>query len=299
MQGELKGRKVRQRQWPVFFRKFENFTLELFMWALCAVTTRQNNLTSSDGRAEVLSLVPVYDMCNHEDGVYSTDFATAGVNRELICSAFRAFKKGEEFRIFYGTRPNAELLMYAGFVMKPGTNSHDFVKLPQELPEDDALFGIKKLILAKLGYQGTKPVFKIAGPNQAEGLHALTKFTRVRMLTKEEATDVLKMIHEADDVSALLNESLTPRNEEATHQYLQTLLTNLSTSRAKALKALESAEAKDPRSATNLPLYLSKTLLQNEAALIDMAKIMQETAAMNLNHAHQPTATNEQRVDGQ
>ena len=278
VQSELKRKKVRPRQWPVFFRKSEHFTFELFMWALCAVTTRQNNLAKSDNEPMMLSLVPVYDMCNHEAGAYSTVYMPSDMGHELICGAMRDFEEGEEFRIYYGSRPNSELLIYSGFVMKPGENSDDFVKFPQELPEDDPLFGIKKLILTKLGYRGTKPVFKIAGPNQAEGLDALTRFTRVRVLVKDDASAVLKAIHEADDTATILSKPVNARNEEATHRYLINLFKELSKSKAEAFAALKSTETKEISTASKL----ARSIFECEIALIDMAKILVNTAAMNL-----------------
>ena len=91
----------------------ETFTLDAFMWAVAIVMTRQNNLplgvVGHDGKpVSVLSLVPVFDLANHEDGEFSTDFradAESGGEGKggLVCFAKRGFKQGEQLRIFYGT----------------------------------------------------------------------------------------------------------------------------------------------------------------------------------------------------
>ena len=92
----------------------QTFTLDAFMWAVAIVMTRQNNVplgVERDGKAtSVLSLVPVFDMANHEDGEFSTDFRTdaeAGGEGKggLVCFAKRDFEQGEQLRIFYGVAP--------------------------------------------------------------------------------------------------------------------------------------------------------------------------------------------------
>ena len=54
-----------------------------------------------------MALVPVFDLANHEDGEFSTDFRTdaeAGGEGKggLVCFAKRDFARGEQLRIFYG-----------------------------------------------------------------------------------------------------------------------------------------------------------------------------------------------------
>ncbi len=84
------------------------FTLSLYMWAVAVVMTRQNNMPiGSKKRDMVLSLVPVFDLANHESGEFSTDFVhdeTSGNKGGLVCFAHRDFLAGEQLRIFYGLR---------------------------------------------------------------------------------------------------------------------------------------------------------------------------------------------------
>ncbi|KAI5634177.1 rubisco LSMT substrate-binding domain-containing protein [Phthorimaea operculella] len=72
--------------------------------------TRQNNIQLAD--TDVTAFIPLWDMCNHEQGKITTDF-----NKELSrgeCYALRDFKSGEQIFIFYGARSNADLFLHNG-----------------------------------------------------------------------------------------------------------------------------------------------------------------------------------------
>ncbi|CAB3360281.1 Hypothetical predicted protein [Cloeon dipterum] len=61
--------------------------------------TRQNFVVSSDGKSMVNALIPLWDLCNHEQGRLSTDFLPEKDHSE--CLAWRRFSRGEQIFIFY------------------------------------------------------------------------------------------------------------------------------------------------------------------------------------------------------
>jgi len=42
--------------------------VEFFSWAVSTVMTRQNLIPSPDGSRMIHALIPMWDMCNHENG---------------------------------------------------------------------------------------------------------------------------------------------------------------------------------------------------------------------------------------
>ena len=60
-----------------------------------------------------LSLVPLWDLCNHqENSDLSTDYNVQ--EQRLVCYASQDYDIGEEFKIFYGHRSSLEY-----FIRKP------------------------------------------------------------------------------------------------------------------------------------------------------------------------------------
>ena len=96
-----------------------------FIWVVSCVMSRQNQIPSSNGRAAALALIPLWDMCNHTNGQITTDFDLE--NHGCICYAGSKMEAGGQFTIFYGARPNADLLLHQGFVYPE--NSHDSLKI--------------------------------------------------------------------------------------------------------------------------------------------------------------------------
>ncbi|KDO35002.1 hypothetical protein SPRG_01065 [Saprolegnia parasitica CBS 223.65] len=122
------------------------FTLENFLWATSVVLTRQNNVpTPADPRA--LALIPGWDLCNHAPGAITTYFEAA--QRGVVCDAMTSFAPGEQLTIFYGPRPNAELLVYSGFCLP--VNAYDTLRLRLVAGPDDALWKVRAMVLTKLG----------------------------------------------------------------------------------------------------------------------------------------------------
>ena len=97
-----------------------------FCWAVSSVTTRQNKIPlKGDSGSHDLALIPLWDMCNHIEGVITTDYDP--VTRQCICYAAHPVAVGEEICIYYGPRPNSELLLHSGFVY--ADNRRDYLKI--------------------------------------------------------------------------------------------------------------------------------------------------------------------------
>ena len=64
-------------------------------------------------------------MSNHANGVIRTDYSLE--SEVCVSYANRFFKAGDEFKIFYGPRSNAELFTHQGFVYPP--NKSDTVRI--------------------------------------------------------------------------------------------------------------------------------------------------------------------------
>ncbi|XP_073946251.1 SET domain containing 3 [Choristoneura fumiferana] len=133
---------------PVLKSLLEVFTFENYRWAVSTVMTRQNNLELAS--TNTTAFIPLWDMCNHDHGVITTDF-----NKELNrgeCFALRDFQPNEQIFIFYGARSNADLFLHNGFVYPK--NQHDSLSLALGVSSSDPLRESKRTLLAKLGLAG-------------------------------------------------------------------------------------------------------------------------------------------------
>ncbi|KAL8168972.1 UNVERIFIED_CONTAM: Histone-lysine N-methyltransferase setd3, partial [Gekko kuhli] len=98
----------------------DSFTYDDYRWAVSSVMTRQNQIPAEDGSRVTLALIPLWDMCNHTNGLQlplSAEEIIAGVwmtcmgyaieNRQITtgynleddrceCVALQDFKPGEQ-----------------------------------------------------------------------------------------------------------------------------------------------------------------------------------------------------------
>lgn len=128
----------------------EMFSYSNFEWAVSVVMTRQNQLPSAlPGHPPALALVPVWDMCNHAPGPHTTSVAIDPVTdtASVECAAMRTFEKGAAITIFYGKRPNIELLLYSGFVQPE--NEFDAVPITVSFKGEDRRENVTKVVLAR------------------------------------------------------------------------------------------------------------------------------------------------------
>lgn len=98
-----------------------------FVWAVSCVMSRQNEIPLRDGKETTLALIPLWDMCNHTLTQMATDFNLD--NRSCECYAAYPLREGEEFKIFYGARSNAELFIHQGFAYPPHNGDSLRIKL--------------------------------------------------------------------------------------------------------------------------------------------------------------------------
>jgi len=127
------------------------FTFELFRWAVSVVMTRQNMIPTSTG-GESLALIPLWDMINHSQGEYTTQYDLARDQVEFF--AMTNTPRDKQILMFYGPRPNSELLLHAGFVHRG--NLHDSVEVKVEVDTQEPLARVKLLLLEKQGVELVK-----------------------------------------------------------------------------------------------------------------------------------------------
>lgn len=92
------------------------------------------------------TLIPFWDMANHDNGEMSTDFDD---DKDCtLCMAHRHFEVGQQFTIFYGVRANIDLLVHNGFVFE--SNQDDCLTLKLGISKNDALAADKVSFLEEL-----------------------------------------------------------------------------------------------------------------------------------------------------
>ncbi|XP_004584591.2 actin-histidine N-methyltransferase [Ochotona princeps] len=158
----------------------DSFTYEDYRWAVSSVMTRQNQIPTEDGSRVTLALIPLWDMCNHTNGLITTGYNLEDDRCE--CVALQDFRAGEQIYIFYGTRSNAEFVIHSGFFFD--NNSHDRVKIKLGVSKGDRLYAMKAQVLARAGIP-TSSVFALhfsEPPISAQ----LLAFLRVFCMTEEE-----------------------------------------------------------------------------------------------------------------
>uniref|UniRef100_A0A3Q2YJM6 protein-histidine N-methyltransferase n=1 Tax=Hippocampus comes TaxID=109280 RepID=A0A3Q2YJM6_HIPCM len=76
------------RQYAYFYKLFqthpaasvlplkESFTFDDYRWAVSSVMTRQNEIPTEDGSQITQALIPLWDMCNHTNGLVGSSFPT-------------------------------------------------------------------------------------------------------------------------------------------------------------------------------------------------------------------------------
>ncbi len=106
-----------------------NISWDLFRWSMSVVMTRQNHIPYVDLMTsevkESHTLIPMWDMMNHEGGKMTTLFDPELDSLEY--RAMRAFEDGSEITMHYGDRSNEQLLIYSGFVSDSTNSSDDFI----------------------------------------------------------------------------------------------------------------------------------------------------------------------------
>ena len=126
-------------------------TYNEYRWAVSTVMTRQNLVPGRDSETPVNTLIPMWDLANHANGVLSTDFDPE--KPATVCHAHREFQAGEQFTIFYGVRSNADLLIHNGFVFPD--NQTDSLTVKLGVAKTDPLSATRLKLLEKLELHNT------------------------------------------------------------------------------------------------------------------------------------------------
>uniref|UniRef100_A0ABD2X794 protein-histidine N-methyltransferase n=1 Tax=Trichogramma kaykai TaxID=54128 RepID=A0ABD2X794_9HYME len=129
------------------FRMDIMFEFYLKRWAVSTVMTRQNMIPVKNEDKMILSLIPFWDMCNHEEGRITTNFDLSTNSCE--CFAMRHFKKSDQIFIHYGSRTNTEFFIHSGFL--PENNHNDSFRLRLGISHLDPLKEQRIYLLNKLG----------------------------------------------------------------------------------------------------------------------------------------------------
>ncbi|XP_068111092.1 actin-histidine N-methyltransferase [Hyperolius riggenbachi] len=199
------------RQYAYFFKVIQThpnasklplkdaFTFDDYRWAVSSVMTRQNQIPTEDGSRVTLALIPLWDMCNHTNGLITTGYNLEDDRCE--CVALQQFQAGEQIYIFYGTRSNAEFVIHNGFFFE--NNTHDRVKIKLGVSKSDRLYAMKAEVLARAGIP-TSSVFALhvtEPPISAQ----LLAFLRVFCMTEDELKEHLIGEHALNKIFTLGN----------------------------------------------------------------------------------------------
>ncbi|XP_053701971.1 actin-histidine N-methyltransferase [Synchiropus splendidus] len=163
----------------------DSFTFDDYRWAVSSVMTRQNQIPTEDGNHITQALIPLWDMCNHTNGLITTGYNLEDDRCE--CVALQDYKAKEQIYIFYGTRSNAEFVIHNGFFFQD--NSHDRVKIKLGVSKSERLYAMKAEVLARASI----PASCIFALHCNEPLISarLLAFLRVFCMTEEELKDCL------------------------------------------------------------------------------------------------------------
>ncbi|CDQ62671.1 unnamed protein product [Oncorhynchus mykiss] len=74
------------------------FTYDDYRWAVSSVMTRQNQIPTEDGSRVTLALIPLWDMCNHTNGLITTGYNLEDDRCE--CVALQDYKENDQVEGF-------------------------------------------------------------------------------------------------------------------------------------------------------------------------------------------------------
>ncbi|XP_068451613.1 actin-histidine N-methyltransferase [Clinocottus analis] len=163
----------------------DSFTFDDYRWAVSSVMTRQNQIPTEDGSGVTLALIPLWDMCNHTNGLITTGYNLEDDRCE--CVALQDYQENEQIYIFYGTRSNAEFVIHNGFFFQD--NAHDRVKIKLGVSKSERLYAMKAEVLARAGIPASC-IFALHC-NEPPISAQLLAFLRVFCMTEEELKDYL------------------------------------------------------------------------------------------------------------
>jgi len=166
--------------------KRDSFTYDIFRWAYATILSRKNQIPligRSGNPVDILALIPLYDLFNHEDG----DEITAEYSLEtesLECRAKRDFEVGEQIYMFYGHRSNLDLMLNSGFCSK--SNRWDYVTVLFQILDSDKFKDRKVEILEQHNIPSIGLYVIYASQHSENPIsEELIKFLRIFIIQKE------------------------------------------------------------------------------------------------------------------
>uniref|UniRef100_A0A663M3I0 protein-histidine N-methyltransferase n=1 Tax=Athene cunicularia TaxID=194338 RepID=A0A663M3I0_ATHCN len=182
------------------FSQYKNTARQYaYFYKVIQVSILNNQIPTEDGSRVTLALIPLWDMCNHTNGLITTGYNLEDDRCE--CVALQDFKAGEQIYIFYGTRSNAEFVIHSGFFFD--NNSHDRVKIKLGVSKSDRLYAMKAEVLARAGIP-TSSVFALHATEPPISAQLLA-FLRVFCMSEEELKEHLIGEHAIDKIFTLGN----------------------------------------------------------------------------------------------
>ena len=171
---------------------------------------------TSDMSTMTNTLIPFWDMANHDNGEMSTDFDDE--KDSTLCMAHKDFQAGQQFTIFYGVRANIDLLVHNGFVFD--ANSDDCLTLKLGISKNDAMAADKVSFLEEMNINRSGLFFLgRLGPDKPMD-QALLGFLRVLCMNKDE---IEKIRDNGEQIKALVNvDANTPELDKRVFKYLST-----------------------------------------------------------------------------
>lgn len=260
------------RQYSYFNKLFQNtqnpvsdilrdvFTYEEYCWAVSTVMTRLNTIPNEDETQMIHALIPLWDMCNHEEGKITTDFNRFNNIDSCVCYAMRNFKAGEQIFIYYGPRTNSDFFVHSGFVYPD--NKVDGFKLRLGISKADSLQKERLQLLEKLDLPSVGEFLLKPGPEPISD--TLLAFLRVFSMRKGELDHWL----ESDKVFDLkhIDCALETVVEENVRKFLlarlKLLIANYPTSQEEDVEILKTTLPQLKKLAIQLRLT-EKKILQN------------------------------------
>ncbi|KAK7504177.1 hypothetical protein BaRGS_00004481 [Batillaria attramentaria] len=197
----------------------DNFTFDDYRWAVSTVMTRQNLIPKKDdGDKKTFGLMPLWDMCNHANGIYNTDF---DVEKDCsLCYSQQDVAAGEQIFMFYGPRSNGEFLVHNGFVYPE--NEHDRLCLKLGISKGDALLNMKSMVLRKINLSASRSFYLHRGECPVDG--EMLAFLRVFCMDEDTLRSQFAEDADKEKLEGLkeLETSVSKDNEEKVWAFLET-----------------------------------------------------------------------------
>ncbi|XP_064602979.1 actin-histidine N-methyltransferase-like [Liolophura sinensis] len=261
------------RQYAYFYRHLQTnplaaklpikdiFTYDDYRWAVSTVMTRQNPIPSVDGGHMTYGLIPLWDMCNHQNGQLSTDFNLEQDRGECFC--MKDFLTDQQIFIFYGARSNGEFFVHNGFVYKE--NEHDSLSIKLGISKNDPLFGLKSELLGRIGMLSSRN-FSLHMGSEAVDTELLT-FLRIFVMDEESLkTFQNKESPELLEVLGRAVSPLSPELELKAWDFLDTrasLLLKMYPTSLQEDEEMLNQDLSEAKTSAVLLRYLEKKLLMN------------------------------------